>query len=280
VRRIGRALFIGAPLAWVALAHLGPLAAMARISLLATYPGRPGAAPAWSEAAYAAFLSIRGYQLSLARSLVLAAVATLLALLMAYPLAYHVALKVSRARRALCLMLLIAPFWTSEVLRLFGLVLLAANRGAVNALLRWLGLAPLSLLYGTGAVLAGLILTVFPTMVLPLYAALDRLPTAALAAARTLGAGAWVRLVRVTLPLSARGLAAGVMLTCLACLGLFAAPALVGGPTTPVFASVIVDLFGAASGRWPLGAAFGFILLFIGTLAAAGLATAVARLAR
>jgi spermidine/putrescine transport system permease protein len=280
VRRLGRTLFVGVPLAWVALAHLGPLVAMARISLLADYPGRPGAAAAWSVAAFAAFLANRGYQLSLMRSLLLAAAAALLALVAAYPLAYHVALKISRTRRAWCLMLLIAPFWTSEVLRLFGLVLLAAHGGAMNAVLRGLGLAPLALLYGTGAVLAGLILTVFPIMLLALYAALDRLPAAALAAARTLGARAWVRLVRVTLPLTVRGVAAGVMLTCLACLGLFAAPALLGGPTTPVFATVIVDLFGAASGRWPMGAAFGFILLSVGTLTAAGLAALVARLAR
>ena len=89
-------------------------------------------------------------------------------------------------------MLLVAPFWGSEVLRMFALVLLLANRGALNARLQWAGLtrAPVAMLYGNGAVLAGLVYTVLLTMLLPLYAALDRLPADLLEAASDLGAGA------------------------------------------------------------------------------------------
>ena len=171
-------------------------------------------------------------------------------------------------------MLLVAPFWASEVLRMFALVLLLANRGALNAALRWAGLtqAPVSMLYGDGAVLAGLVYTVLLTMLLPLYAALDRLPAELLEAAADLGAGAWARFWQVALPLSASGVAAGTALTFLACLGVFAAPSLLGGPSKTLFATTIADLFGAASGRWPVGAAFGFILLTVGTACAVGLA--------
>jgi spermidine/putrescine transport system permease protein len=274
VRRWPRLIFLAVPLLWVAAAHVGPLIAMARISAFATYPGPPGAAATWSAAAYAAFLHGPGYRASLLHSLALATATTAVSLLLAYPLAYHVALRVAPARRGRRLMLLVAPFWTSEVLRMFAIVLLLANRGALNALLRWAGLtrSPIPLLYGTGAVLAGVVYTVLLSMLLPLYAALDQLPPDLLEAASDLGAGAWSRFWRVTLPLTARGVASGTILTFLASLGVFAAPALLGGAGTPTFATTIVDLFGAASGRWPMGAAFGFILLLAGTACAVGLA--------
>jgi spermidine/putrescine transport system permease protein len=269
-----RIVFLAVPVLWVAAAHIGPLVAMARISILDVYPGPPDVAPGFGLAAYAAFLHEAGYRASLLRSLGLAAAATAASLLLSYPLAYHVAVRVAPKQRQRRLMLLVAPFWTSEVLRMFALVLLLANRGALNAVLRWLGVtsAPVPLLYGTGTVLAGLVYTVLLSMLLPLYAALDRLPANLLAAASTLGAGAWRRFWHVTLPLTARGIATGSVLTFLASLGIFAAPALLGGPSTPVFATTIADLFGAASGRWPIGAAFGFILLTVGTACAAGLA--------
>ncbi len=274
MRRWTRLLLLAVPLVWLAAAHLGPLIAMARISALAAYPAAPGTAPAWSAAAYSAFLHSPGDRASLLHSLTLAGAATLLSLLLAYPLAYHVAQHVPPARRGRRLMLLVAPFWANEVLRMFGLVLLLANRGGVNALLSATGLipTPLALLYGTGSVLTGLVYTVLLTMLLPLYAVLDALPVELLEAAADGGAGAWQRFWHVTLPLTARGVAAGTVLTFLASLGVFAAPALLGGVSTPVFAVTIADLFGAASGRWPLGAAFGFILLLAGTACAPGLA--------
>ena len=274
--------FLAVPLLWIAVAHVWPLLAMLRISGFASYPTAPGLAPVWSAAAYAAFFSGSSYQASLARSLGFAAAATSVSLLLAYPLAYYVALHVAPTRRARRLMLLIAPFWASEVIRMFALVLLLANRGALNGLLRWTGVTqgPVSMLYGSGAVIVGLVYTVMLTMLLPLYAALDRLPIDLLEAASDLGAGAWQRVWHVTLPLTARGVAVGTVLTFLACLGVFAAPTLLGGPSTTVFATTIADLFGAASGRWPMGAAFGFILLIIGTACALGLAALVPGLRR
>jgi len=269
-----RTLFVAVPVLWVALANAGPLLAMLRISLMQVYPGPPGAAPAFSLDAYASFWQEAGYRASLLRSLGLAAASTAVSLILAYPLAYYVARHVPPARRGRRLMLLIAPFWTSEVLRMFALVLLLSNRGALNFVLRWLGLSetPVHLLYGTGTVLAGMVYTVFLSMLLPLYAAVDRMPAHVLDAAATLGAGAWRRFWRVTLPLTARGVASGAVLTYLSALGVFTAAALLGGVSTLVFATTIADLFGAASGRWPLGAAFGFILLTISTACVAGVA--------
>ncbi len=276
-----RALFLGVPCAWVALAHVGPLLAMAHISLLDAYPAMPGVSPAYDGAAYGAFWAQPGARASLLRSLGLAAAATGIALVLAYPLAYHVARHVPPARRGRRLALLVAPFWTSEVLRLFALVLLLANRGALNAALRWLGGgvagAPARLLYGEGAVVAGLVYVVFLSMLLPLYAALDRLPREVTEAAALDGAGPWARLRHVVLPLTARGVGVGCVLTFLACLGVFTAPALLGGAGTPVFATLIADQFAAASGRWPVGAAFGFVLLASGAAVAGMITAAIGR---
>lgn len=274
-----RACFLAPPILWVAVCHIGPLIAMARISLMKVYPGPPGATPTFSFDAYAAFWQQVGYQRSLLYSLGVGAAATFLALLLAYPLAYYVAVHIALERRARRLALLAAPFWTSEVLRMFALVLLLANRGALNAVLRELGLttAPVLLLYGDGAVLAGMVYTVFLAMLLPLYVALDRLPRDVAEAAALDGAGPWRRLWHITLPLTARGIASGVVLTFLATLGVFTAPTLLGGAGIPVFATTIADLFGAASGRWPLGAAFGFILLAAGAVLAGLLSLAISR---
>ncbi len=272
-----RRLFVAVPVLWVAAAHVGPLLAMARTSLLDIYPGAPGAVPVLGIGAYAAFLDGPGYRAALGHSLWLASAATGIALLLAWPLAWHVAMEVPPARRTRRLALLVAPFWTSEVLRMFALVLLLANRGALNAVLRWTGLtsAPVPLLYGTGSVLAGIVYTVLLTMLLPLFAALDRLPPDLLDAAADLRAGPWRRQWLVVLPLAAGGIASGVALTFLLCLGVLAAPALLGGAGTPAFASVIAGLFGAASGRWPMGAAFSLVLLVAGTAGAASLAWGV-----
>ncbi len=269
-----RRLLLAVPVLWVAAAHVGPLVAMARISFLANYPGPPGAPALFSLAAYSSFFDGPGYRAALLHSLGLAAAATVTSLLLAYPLAYHVALRVAPARRGWRLLLLVAPFWAGEVVRMFALVLLLANRGALNAVLRWAGLteAPLQLLYGPGAVLAGIVYTVLLVMLLPLYAALDRLSPDVLEAAADLGAGAWARFWHVTLPLTWRGVVSGATLTFLASLGVLAAPALLGGVGTPTFAATIAGMFGSASGRWPSGAAFGFILLLAGTACAAAMA--------
>lgn len=272
--RLLRGVFIAMPVLWVAAAHVAPLLAMVRISLLNVYPAAPGIAPDYGFQAYAAFLNGPGYRAALGHSLWLAAGATGISFLLAWPLAWHVAVRVPSTLRFRRLALLVTPFWTSEVLRMFAVVLLLANRGALNAFLHWTGLmdTPVSLLYGTGSVLAGIVYTVFLTMLLPLFAALDRLPSDLLDAAADLGAGTLRRQWFVVLPLASAGIMSGAALTFLLCLGVLAVPALLGGAGTPAFAMVITSFFAGASGRWPLGAAFSLVLLVAGTACAGGLA--------
>lgn len=261
-----RFVFVAIPVAWVIFADLGPLVEMLRISFLDVYPPRFGEVPQWSLAAYAAFLEIGLYRVAFWRSLAIAAATTVGALLLCFPLAYHIAIRTPLEQRGRRLMLLAAPFWTSEIIRIFGIGLLLSNRGAVNALLRALGVidAPLKLLYGPLSLALGMLSISFLAMLLPLFAALDRMPRDLLEAATDLGARPWQRLWTITLPACAGGIGAGCALVFLLSLGAYAVPQRLGGPDTTVFADVIGGLFGSAANRWPMGAAFSVILLVAG----------------
>lgn len=276
--RTPRLLFLAVPISWIAIANIGPLAEMVRISLLDAYPPRAGEIPHWSLAGYAAFLESLPYQTAFRRSLVLASATTVAALLVCFPLAYHVARNIRPERKAARLMLLVAPFWTSEIIRIFGIGLLLSNRGAINTLLRAIGVidAPLGLLYGRLSLGLGMVSIAFLAMLLPLFAALDRMPREWLEAATDLGARPWQRLLTITLPASVRGIAAGCALVFLLSLGAYAVPERLGGPDTTVFASVIGGFFNSAANRWPMGAAFSVILLVSGG-AVAALIMALAR---
>lgn len=267
-----RAALMSGPLLWIAGGNIAPLIEMARISLLDTYPAAPGHVSRISLDNYLSFLQNSVYLSAFLRSLAYGATTTLAALIISYPLAYGIALKTPPRRRMRMLLLLIAPFWTSEIVRLFALMLLLANQGAVNGLLRWIGVLdePLSLLFGPLSVVLGMLYIVLLAMLLPLYAALEKLPQELLDAAAGLGAGPWQQFLRVTLPLTREGIASGCSLVFLISLGALAAPMLLGGAGTTLFATTINSLFASSAGRWPLGAAFGLILL-TGGLATAGL---------
>lgn len=255
-------LLLGA-LAWVLVANVGPLVEMVRISLLDTYPPTPGQPAHYGLGTYATFLHSPIYRNTLLRSLRFAAVTTGLSLVLTYPLAYHVALRVPPERRARRLLLLVAPFWASEIVRIFGIILLLANRGAVNIVLRWAGVTdvPLPLLYNEFSIGFGMLYAMLLSMLLPLYAALDRLPRHLLDAAADLGAGTCRRFVRVTLPLTMGGVVSGCALVFLLSLGVFAEPMLLGRANTTLLAMTIGGLFGNAAGQWPLGAAFSLIMM-------------------
>jgi spermidine/putrescine transport system permease protein len=271
--RLPRLLFLLVPLAWIVVCNIAPLVEMLRISLLDAYPPRAGEVAQWSLANYAAFFETASYRVAFRRSLVLAAATTLAALVVCFPLAYHVALKVRPERRAARLMLLVAPFWTSEIIRIFGIGLLLSNRGAINTLLRAAGVidAPLKLLYGPLSLALGMVSIAFLAMLLPIFAALERLPREWLEAATDLGARPWQRLVTITLPASAGGIAAGCALVFLLSLGAYAVPERLGGPDTTVFADLIGGFFNSAANRWPTGAAFSVTLLVSGGAVSAAL---------
>lgn len=199
------------------------------------------------------------------RSLWMAALTTLLCALIGYPAAYHVAVIAPRRWRGVLLALMIVPFWTSFVIRTYAWVLILRGEGLLNALLKWAGLIdrPLDLLYNEAAVMIGLVYGELPFMILPLYASLERLDRSLLEAAADLGAGGWSAFLRVTLPLSAPGLAAGTLLVFIPALGQFVVSDMLGGAKSALVGNVVQGQFAATSGVGdkPFGAAVAFELV-------------------
>ena len=162
------------------------------------------------------------------------------------------------------LFLVVAPLWTSFLVRTYAMIFLLRDTGLVNSALLAAGVVdePLTLLYTQGAVLAGLVYGYLPLMVLPIYVSLEKLDPALLEAAEVLGARPFARFTRVTLPLSAPGVAAGAMLVFIPALGAFLTPDLLGGAKQMMVGTLVQNQFGAAR-NWPFGSALSFLLMAV-----------------
>ena len=188
-------------------------------------------------------------------SFYLSAVTTLLCLVIGYPFAYLIARADPRVRPYL-LLLVIVPFWTSSLVRTYAMIVILNTNGLLNTLLQALGLIdePLELLYTDGAVIAGLVYTLLPFMVLPLYAAIEKLDWRLVEAARDLGARKVRTFVSVIIPLTSPGIVAGCMLVFLPGLGMFYVADFLGGSKTTLIGNLIQRQFLSAR-DWPFGSA-------------------------
>ena len=260
------------PLIWMLMMHIGPIYQMVKISLLSSYPIQQGRPATFTLANYATFFSEPLYFMPLIRSFIYATSATAVTLLVVYPVAYYVAKIVRPDSRSKALLLLLVPFWAGELIRTFSIIMLLANRGALNVVLRDFGIVdrPIPMLYTPFSLGFGLVYLVSLYMLLPLYSAIDKIPKHLLDAAADLGAGPVTRFRRIILPLSRDGIVSGCSLVFLTCIGVFATPMLLGGPTTVLFPETISGFFHGASDRWPVGAAFAMIML-VSALTAAGI---------
>ncbi|MCL6505616.1 MAG: ABC transporter permease [Bryobacteraceae bacterium] len=196
----------------------------------------------------------------LARSAVLAAAATALCLLLGFPLAWFISR--AGARKHLYLSLVILPFWTSFLVRLYAWIFLLRDTGLINTVLLAAGWIrePLPLLYNHGAVLLGLVYGYLPFTVLPLYATLERLDPSLLEAAADLGARPLAAFRRVVLPLAAPGIRAGALLVFIPCLGTYLTSDLLGGSKTVLAGNLIQNQFTTAR-DWPFGSAASLVLM-------------------
>ena len=199
------------------------------------------------------------YVFILARSLVLAALTTVLCLLVGWPVAYWLGLRVPVQRRNALLVLVILPFWTSFLVRMYAWIFLLRQEGLVNLALGAFGIPPLPLLYNDFAVMLGQVYGELPFMILPLYASIEKLDRSLLEAAADLGATPVRRLWRVTLPLTAPGMAAGCLLVFIPSLGAFLAPDLLGGGRAIYVGNLVQSQFAVARDM-PFGAAVSFLL--------------------
>ena len=210
------------------------------------------------------------------RSLWMAALTTGLCLAIGFPAAYALALHAPRRRRGLLLGLVVVPLWTSFLIRTYAWMFILRSEGLLNHLLLRAGLAshPLPMLYTGAAVIVGLVYGELPFMILPLYAALERLDRTLLEAAADLGAGRAAVVRRVTVPLALPGLVAGVVLVFVPSLGQFVVSDLLGGAHTMLLGNLIQNQFAVARNQ-PFGAALAFeltaaVLLLLGAAGAAG----------
>lgn len=190
------------------------------------------------------------------RSLRLALVSTVLCLLVGYPFAYYVATR-PKAVRTILLVLIMIPFWSNFLVRTYAWRVLLGSDGPVSQITQALGMGETRLLFTNTAVLIGLVYGFLPFMVLPLYAAIERIDWRLVEAARDLYASGWEAFRKVTWPLSRPGVIAGSILVFIPALGAYVTPAILGGARTTLLGSYIVDQFLAAR-NWPFGSALSF----------------------
>ncbi len=186
---------------------------------------------------------------------------TIICLLVGYPLAYFLA-HAPVKQRSLLLFLILLPFWTNFIIRIFAWMIILRSGGLLDSLLQGLHLtqAPLNLLYTPTAVLIGMVYEFLPFMVLPLYTSLEKIENSLLEAAADLGAPPWKAFIRVTLPLSVPGMIAGTILTFIPAMGMFVVPDILGGAKTILIGNVIRNQFLTAR-DWPFGAAASMVLM-------------------
>lgn len=218
------------------------------------------------------------------KSVVIAAITTLLCLIVGFPVAMAIAFASPRTK-AWLLLLIMLPFWTNLLIRTYALIAVLREQGYVNFTLEWLwnnasgfmtmiGLQPLGefeplqLLYNNSAVIVGLVYVHLPFMVLPLYSALDRMDRSLMEASLDLGAGHLRTIWSVVVPLAAPGIASGILITFIPALGAYLTPDLLGGTDSQMIASVIERQF-KRSNDWPFGAALSFLLMYLTFIAIA-----------
>lgn len=198
------------------------------------------------------------------KSLVMSLAATIVVIAMAYPMAYFLAFRVTR-NKALWIILLTIPFWTSYLLRVFSWKIMLGYNGAINSGLKALGLidAPLEfLLYNPIAVMITLAHGWIAFTVLPIYVSLEKIDRSLLEAATDLGDSRWQRFRRVTLPLSAPGTIAAALLVFIPTVGDYVTPTLVGGPGGTMIGTLLQELF-LRQDNAPLGAALSIVMMLI-----------------
>jgi ABC-type spermidine/putrescine transport system permease subunit I len=192
--------------------------------------------------------------------------ATLFSLLLAYPVAYFLAGQSPR-RRALLMILVLVPFWTSSLVKSFSFMVLLGQSGIVNQMLAGIGLGPFKMLFNRFGVMVGMSHFLIPFMVFPILTSLQSQPPELARAAAIMGAGKLRIFTRVTLPLSLPGVMAGALLVFILSLGFYIIPALLGGRQDMMFAN-LVDFYAREVLNWPMSSAVAVLLVLAAILAA------------
>ncbi len=285
----GRDAVIAAPFLWLVVFFLVPFGIVLKIALARPRIGLPPYETLlqWADERtlqiklefgnFAFMASDSLYVAAFLNSLKIAALSTLICLLIAYPLAYAIA-RAQAAWRNILLMMVILPFWTSFLLRVYAWIGILKNNGLINNALLALGVIrePIVMLQTDFAIYVGMVYSYLPFMVLPLYATLEKMDLTLLEAAADLGCRPWRAFVSVTLPLSAPGIVAGAMLVFIPSVGEFVIPELLGGKNALMIGKVLWGEF-FNNRDWPLASAMAITLLLLLVLPLAFLQRAEAR---
>ncbi|MGB1176594.1 MAG: ABC transporter permease subunit [Candidatus Puniceispirillaceae bacterium] len=273
--RHGRRLVVALPLLWLLIFFLLPLVEVAQTSFTTARRGIPPFAPLWGfdEDGFFTNFNLENYGLLLdywqdyigpaGNSLRLASVSTVICLLFAYPMAWWIARSDPR-QRAILLVLVMLPFWTSSLLRIYALIGLLNPNGFINSMLIFLGVidTPLRMMQTDFSIYMGMLLTYLPLMILPLYAVMIRLEDDLLDAAADLGASRAGVFLTIVLPLTLPGIIAGSLLVFIPAVGEFVIPALLGGPEQIMVGKVLWTEF-FRNRDWPVASAIAMLLLAI-----------------
>ncbi len=267
---------IALPYAWLLALFLVPFLIVVKISLSDVALSIPPYFPqfSWDEGigAFLAELDFENfvfltqdslYWKAYLSSLFIALVSTVLTLMIGYPVAYGMA-RAPEEWRPTLMMLIILPFWTSFLIRVYAWMGILSQEGFLNQFLLWTGIisTPLTILNTTTAVYIGIVYTYLPFMVLPIYAALDRLDGSLIEAAEDLGCSRLSAFWLVTIPMSRNGIIAGCFLVFIPALGEFVIPSLLGGSGTLMIGKVLWEEF-FSNRDWPVASAVAVVLLLI-----------------
>jgi spermidine/putrescine transport system permease protein len=256
---------LGLPVSWLAVFFLAPIAIVAAYSVdvLVLFPGPHG----FTLAAWRSLFSGGPYLHLFAKSIEMSLTVSAVVVVVAYPLAYFLALSGTK-RKYILLLVLIAPFLTSYLLRVLAWKVILGDQGVVNTFLFWTGLRspghPLSfLLYSRFAVMLVLGYVWLPFVALPIFVTLESLDRGLLEAASDLYASRLQAFLRVTLPLTAPGVVAAFLFVFIPTVGEFVTPSLVGGASGYMYGNQIVDLFGTGFPDWETGSVLSLFLLAV-----------------
>ena len=275
LQKFGRLLVIWLPLGWLGIFFMLPLVEMVNVSFSEARRAVPPYNPAFQigkdgisfQPVVDNYLLIyeywEDYLWPAVNSVRLAFFSTLYCLLFAYPMAWWIA-RSNKSLQHILLVLILMPFWTSSLLRMYALIGLLNPNGVINDFLIWAGITvtPIQMMQTDFSIYSGMILTYLPLMILPLYASLVRLDNSVLEAAADLGAKNWDIFRTIILPLSMPGVIAGCLLVFIPAVGEFVIPALLGGPEQLMLGKVIWTEF-FRNRDWPVAAAIAIILIAI-----------------
>jgi len=276
----GKTAVIGIPYVWLALCSLLPFLLVLKISfgemdasgpfgtLFSYIDGVLGIKLKLTNYIYLAMDDL--YIIAYLNSIKYAALTTTMCLIIGYPFAYFMA-RASQSRRAVLMMLVMLPFWTSFLLRIYAWKGMLSNNGVINNFLMSIGAidAPIHMMNTEFSLMIGMVYSYLPFMILPLFTNLSKLDVRFIEAAADLGSNPWSTFWRVTVPLSKSGIIAGSMLVFIPCVGEFVIPDLLGGPSTIMIGHVMWDEF-FSNVDWPMASTV-TVVVILGVLIPMGI---------